>query len=524
MTVLAEIHALLTRWLLWLRLRRGVQWGGRGLVLGLGLALLAAALIIPRLTLVQEEYYWVAASLALAGLIVGASAGFVWPTDRVEAARFFDHHFGLYERVSAALELDHETPEPGSLRHAVLSRQRADALQAARQADYRRRLPLRLSWWELGASLLLASTVILAAAWWGEPYFKAAERQRLIKAAIDEERQQVEELRSEIEQLQSLAAEQQEDLLGPLDEAIQSLQGAETLEQAVSALSSAEQELRLLADQAALDQREALQQVGQALAAEQGSLLQGLGQMLANGDLQAAAQALAELDLAALSPEAAAQAAQELRELAGALENTNPELAQDLNQAAEELSQGNARAAQEALAQAAETMERTGQQAAQAQAAQGAARQLASQTGSLLSSQGLSQTPGNQAGQNGNGSSPGRGEGEGQEGQGAETGQDPIDPNNGPGDGGERSFQELYIPQRLGGETGDTVALPGSGEPGDEVIGERDQPPGEGGEARTPYVDALPAYREALRRAIESGGAPVHLRSLIRDYFSSLEP
>jgi hypothetical protein len=524
MAALEEVHALLTRWLLWLRLRRGVLWGGRGLLLGLGLAMLAAALIIPTLAMVQEEYYWMAGSLALTGLVAGAAAGFGWPAGRLEAARFFDRQFVLYERVSTALEFDHETPEPGSLRHAVLSRQRADALQAARQADYRSSLPLRLSWWEVGAALLLTAGVILAASWWGEPYFKAAAGQRLIKAAIDAERQQVEELRSEIEQLQSLAAEQREDLLRPLDEAIQSLQGAETLEQAVSALSSAEQELRLLADQAALDQREALQQVGQALAAQEGNLLQDLGQMLVNGDLQAAAQALAELDLSALSPEAAAQAAQELRELAGALENTYPELAQSLSQAAEALSQGDARAAQQALEQAAENLERTGQQAAQAQAAQGTTQQLARQTGSLLSSQGLAQTPGDQVNQNGDGSSAGRGEGEGQDEQGSETGQDPTDPNNGPGDGGERSYQELYIPQRLGGETGDSVTLPGSGEPGDEIIGERDLPPGEGGEARTPYVDALPAYREALRRAIESGGAPVHLRSLIRDYFSSLEP
>jgi hypothetical protein len=66
--------------------------------------------------------------------------------------------------------------------------------------------------------------------------------------------------------------------------------------------------------------------------------------------------------------------------------------------------------------------------------------------------------------------------------------------------------------------------LPGTGQEGDQVVGQGDTAPGDQNLSRVPYVDVLPNYTEAYRQAFESGRVPVGLRALVRKYFSSLEP
>jgi len=122
------------------------------------------------------------------------------------------------------------------------------------------------------------------------------------------------------------------------------------------------------------------------------------------------------------------------------------------------------------------------------------------------------------------GSGAGEGESAGQEGQGPEAGADPIGQDNKAGDGGMRSYEEIFAPQRLGGSGGEEVNLPGSGQPGDQIMGQGDTTPGDPNASRVPYVDVLAEYTEAYRQAIESGQVPVTMRALVRKYFSSLEP
>jgi hypothetical protein len=107
---------------------------------------------------------------------------------------------------------------------------------------------------------------------------------------------------------------------------------------------------------------------------------------------------------------------------------------------------------------------------------------------------------------------------------GGEASPDPIGQDNRPGDGGERVYEQIYAPQRLGEEGGETVTLPGSGQPGDQVIGEGEVAPGMENPSSVPYVEVYPAYLQAYRQAVESGRVPLHLRSIVREYFSSLEP
>ena len=108
--------------------------------------------------------------------------------------------------------------------------------------------------------------------------------------------------------------------------------------------------------------------------------------------------------------------------------------------------------------------------------------------------------------------------------KGSEAGGKPIDQNNGPGDGGEAPYEPIYAPQRLGGSEGDTVTLPGSGDPTGEVTGQSGTTPGSDTPSQVPYSQVFAQYANAYRQAIDSGQVPPHMRDLIRQYFSSLEP
>ena len=107
---------------------------------------------------------------------------------------------------------------------------------------------------------------------------------------------------------------------------------------------------------------------------------------------------------------------------------------------------------------------------------------------------------------------------------GPEAGDSPISQDNGPGDGGETTYEQIYAPTRLGGEDGSQVTLPETGQPGDLVTGEGDTQPGQPGYSTVPYVDVYGSYAEAYRHAIDSGQVPISFRNLVREYFSSLEP
>jgi hypothetical protein len=129
-----------------------------------------------------------------------------------------------------------------------------------------------------------------------------------------------------------------------------------------------------------------------------------------------------------------------------------------------------------------------------------------------------------QQGSAGSGSGSGRGSGDSGDARGPEAGANPIDQNNGPGDGGETTYEPIYAPQRLGGTGDDTVTLPGSGDPNGEVQGQSGITPGTNNPSQVPYSQVFAEYANAYRQAIDSGQVPPQLRDLIRQYFSSLEP
>jgi hypothetical protein len=116
----------------------------------------------------------------------------------------------------------------------------------------------------------------------------------------------------------------------------------------------------------------------------------------------------------------------------------------------------------------------------------------------------------------------GRGEGSGQSEGGAESGQMPTD--NAPGDGGERPYEEVFAPEHLGGEGGERMGVPGEGEPGDTPAIEGEMGDNPAGRSVVPYNEVYSDYADAASQALEGGHVPLNLRSVVRDYFSSLDP
>ena len=567
MTPLTELHSYLTHWLRWLRLRNALHWFWRGLAIGLAFALLTALYMVFRGRVTENEFFLLVGSLALAGSLIAILIALFIPFPRMQAARYFDHAFGLRERTSTALELasgEETIPNPGGdsvSPDGFVPRQLADAVHAARLVNPRGFLPLRNPWREAAICvLLLVGTFIL----WqrGEVFFQIAQNFQAVEQAIDEQAQQLAELVEEIEANPLLTDEQKEVLTQPLQEAIQELQNAETMEQAVSILNETQAQLEELTNEQALEQAQDLQNAGEQLSQQPGGALEQFSENLANGDILSAANDLANLNLETLTPQELEQLAGQLEQAAQAVEGTNPELANQLQQAAQDIQNGNLQSAQQALQQASQSMQATGQQAAQAQAAQQAAGQAAQGQQQVIQA-GQPQNAGQQGqgqqgqGQNGQNGQQGQGQnGQGQQGQngqqgqgqgngnggqsqnsgggagqgstqggqpGGEAGNDPIGQGNNPGDGGITGFEPIGSPTTLEGG-GETVTLPGSGQPGETVTGQGPSDPGNPGSSTVPYTEVFPTYSQAAIEAIENGLIPPGYRNLIRDYFSSLEP
>ena len=258
-----------------------------------------------------------------------------------------------------------------------------------------------------------------------------------------------------------------------------------------------------------------------------------------------AANELANLNVSELSSSEQAQLADQLDALAQSLQSTDPQLASQLSQAAEALRNGDPAAAQEALSESAQSLAQAGQEIASSQAASEAASQMQQSAGQVIAAGGGQQQ---QASQSGQGNQPGQGQGPGQGSnqssqtagaggsgsgsgsstgtnpEGSEAGSDPIAQNNGAGDGGVSSYEQIYSPQLLGGEGGPQVNLPGSDQPGGDVIGQGPTSPGEPGTSTVPYNEVYTQYEQINNQAMESGDIPTQFMQIIKNYFDSLKP
>lgn len=543
-----ELARLLRTWITWYRLRRAAQGGMHGLLAGLSAACLLGVSVLAWSWLTRPEYLRLGAGLVLGAALAGALGGMLLPAAPLNVARFYDRRFHLLERFSTALEL-HDRRDVPVIPEAqgLIDNQLEDALQHARQVKPPPGFYFPWRGWQAAAlTALLALNIGLL--FLGQVPFERAARQRQVEQAIEQAAERLETLATQVAQDPALDEAQREQILQALDRASQELSEADTLEQAVASLSAAEAALRQMEDTLAQQQADALQQAGsrlqQSLSTETTSPLEGFASQLAQGDLNAAAEALQALDPAGLTAEETSALAEALESAAESLAESSPDLAASLSQAAEALQEGNPQAAQQALQQAASQVAQTGQQAAGAQAAGQAAAQVAQGQQSLLQAGGQGTLPGSSAGaqpgqgsQAGGGSQPGQsggasgstaggsgagaGESTGSEAQGGAAGTSPIQPGM-PGDGGLTAYTPLFAPQRLGGSAGETVALPSSSQPGALVLGTGISAPGQPGAAAVPYRDVYSAYAQAYWQAYDASTIPLSLREIARLYFSAL--
>lgn len=538
MVTIADLNQTLNTWTRRLRLQRALTWALRGWVVGLALSLTLGSLGLYQARLLRNEFLILILSLSLLSPLLFGLTTYLWRIPPLKAARRFDLLFHLEERVSTALELnrhpEHVPPE-------ILHLQLADAVTASRSVNPSRALPLGLPRREGLLTLLLVALIGLV---WlqGEKWFTAAQQARAVQHAVEQRSAQIEEIIKQIESNENLTEAQKQALTEPLEAAQQALQNNPSLENSVSVLTSTGEKLQTLSDPQSQAMSEALQEMGNQLSKQAGSPLQSVGQELAQGNIVNAANELSNVDVSVLSSSEQAQLADQLDALAESLQSTNPQLASQLSEAAEALQNGDPLAAQQALNQAAQSMAQAGQQIASSETASQAASQMQQGAGQVLAAGGGQQ----QANQDGPGNQPGQGQGSNQGSQtagtsnggsgsgsgsdagtnetGSEAGTDPIAQNNGPGDGGETSYEQIYAPQLLGGEGGPQVNLPGSDQPGGDVIGQGPTTPGEPGTSTVPYNEVYSQYEQINNQAIESGDIPAQFMQVIKNYFDSLKP
>jgi hypothetical protein len=522
---ISPIRAALARWGLRLRLNQTLRWLPIGLAGGLGAAALLALAARLWPILAQADVLRLSALAAGIGLLAAAAIVLLWRRTPLELAQQFDVLLGLKERLSTAVEIDEGGLPVESM--ALAEAQRADAVAALKQANARRALPLRIDWRDWAVAGIVAGLLALAI-FLPNPQEEVLAEQVAVEAAIAEEIQQLEDLRDQALEDPALTDAERVEVVEELEELIETLsQDGLSQEEAMAALDATEQELRDLSEQFAAERQAALEEASAQLPSDVGEAIQ-------EGDFAAAGEALQQMLEEGMTPEELADLADQLEAAAEALEESNPELAEALRDAAEAIRAGDIAAAQEALQEAAEQMAAAGEptvaqvdeMADAAQAGEGAVAQAGE--GSQPGEGGMGQAQPGQAGEGGEegegetagGHSAGRGESD----EAAEGGPAGTDVGtNEPGDGGEAPIDELYAPQRIGGEGGEDLDMPIDPETGLPVQEGQftDNPTGA---ASVPYTQVWGDYAGAVNEALESGYVPLGMRGIIQQYFSRLAP
>ncbi len=539
----ARLDRLHRRWRRWLSLAQAARWGMRGAAGALGLGLAASLIGIQRQVLLPEGYLRLQAYLFTIGASVAALLGLLWPRSLHRSARLFDRRFGLRERISTAVELA-AAGWPGAGEMALW--QLNDTLQVCQQVNFRAGRRLRVSPRDLALAALMI-LVALAPLKYGREAFDTAVRQAAFKRNVAAETARIEALQQQIAGAERLEPERRSDLLQTLQNLETQFDRTSSVEQALAELAGGENELRSLADSSEIDVGARLREAGERLAQGPDQGLAEFGRHLQRGDFQAAAEALDQMELRTATQDEALAQAGELETAAETVEWANPQLAESLRSAASALRQGDPARAEAALAEGARSLAEAGQQILQAELAAQAANEIAaaqerlmqSSQDSLQSAAGAWQGQGDgQVGQGqaigaeGGESGQAQGQAAGGAGQGdfqsqaassAEAGPQPISQDNLPGDGGELPYQPVQPPTLLGADGGQLVTLPGSGDPGELILGAASQPIG-AGDTQVPFLQVYHQYEAYARRAINNLRPPTYFEALVRDYFSSLAP
>jgi hypothetical protein len=526
----------LTHWLdQWERRRfwsEALIWLPRGMLAVLVAAAVIAALSRFRPVFHNREVALITLGMALLGFIISLLALLFRKRSLLDRARFFDSHLRLQERVSTSVEI-HAGRLPTL--PSLATEQLADATRVAAEVDVQQRIPLRPHWPDL-AMILLAGLLLFLAITLPNSFSAVLVEQQAVAESIADQVTALQALEQHIQEESSLADADRQELLAPIESALQELNTGELArEEAVAVLSQTEAELRELSESNDAESlTRALDAAGQSLA--QNLATQALSQALADGDLAQASSALNQLAdrLAGLSAGESSHLAQDLAQAAAALQGVNPALAGELAEATQALQSGEVEAAQQALREAAAAMQQRAVEQAAAAQAQSAAEQLQTSREQVASAGASVNEAATAEGQSATGESSGQGQGsQGRDGgQGSAQGQGAFTEEGqgagGPGPGGGHA-ESVYVPDYadLSAEAGVEIELPAEciANPEDcgALLNER---PTEFSDEQSlvPYDQVFGDYRNAAIEALESDYVPLGLKGFVRDYFSLLEP
>ena len=538
-----ELRERITEWSRRARLQRGLALLFFGLACGLGIALVIA--------LASRAFPLMATSavivLAIVLALAGVSLAFVWPwlraarTQPIEWARRFDHAFSLQERISTALEIaDGDIPTHSDL---LRNSQRKDATRIIESVNAKKLLPLTISRRDALVSLFFLVALVAALALPNPQQQILAQREEL-RRTIAQQVQQLEQAKQAIQQ-SALTDAQKKLAMDALDDARRKLEDPNvTPEEAMAAINEAQSTLDALNDEAARQQADDLQRAGESLSPDE--LTNNLSNALANQDFQRAAEELRNLGTdrqtgQPLTEEEQQRAANQLDQLARGVQNSDPQLAQQMREAAQQLREGNAQQAQQSLQQAANALQQAQQQTAASQALDNA-QQRAEAARQAIAEQMAQQQQQAQAGQTQQGQESQQGQ-QGQQGDGGQQGATMAgdnqagaqQPSAASAQGGQPSSQnttqksddfgsadQVYAPQRIGSD-GKQVVLPDSqGQAAPNAQGRPNTAPA--GSSTVPYEQVYGDYAKAADDAMQTGQVPAEMRDYVRDYFSSLNP
>jgi hypothetical protein len=533
-----ELRANIHAWSRRARLQHSISLTFFGLACGLGIALLIA--LASRVFPLLDTATLIGLSIALAA--IGLVIAFAYPwlrharTSPIAWARIFDQQFGLQERASTALEIGE-----GNLtvkNDLIRNIQRRDAGRVVESVDAHRLMPLRFSRRDAVVALVFLIALLVALLLPNPQQQVLAEREQL-RQTIAQQIEQLEQARQLIEG-SSLSDAQKQAAIQALDEARRKLEDPNiSPEEALAAINEAQSQLDALNDPTAQQRAEDLRQAGQSLSPDE--LTNSLANALANEDFDRAANEMRNLTNASetgqpLSEEELQRAANQLDQLARSVQNSDPELAQRLREAAQNMREGNTQAAQQQLDQAAQSLERAQQssEASQAldnaQARAEAARKAIAQQASQAQSQGRNQTStnaqggaqGRQPGQQGQAQSAGEGEAGNQSATGSMSSMGSGSTSESRKSDDFGSDNTVYAPRRIGSD-GRPVVLPDAqSQAAPDPSGRASTAPGGG--SSVPYEQVYGDYSRAADEALQSGQVPPEMRDYVRDYFSSLDP
>jgi len=342
-----------------------------------------------------------------------------------------------------------------------------------------------------------------------------------------------------------------EDQLKKLEEALERLKDefkkAKTEEDALKALAQMENKMKELQSADALKDIQALidalsgssltSELADALNEDDKNLLeQALSKLMSEIEQEGKKQELAEiLEQALENMPAGSMFAESVEELAMSAQSGSSgasEIAESISELIESIS--------EAAESGQSFMQASGEIGNASRAARRAISSVDKSTAQGTQSEGQgnqsgegkgNQSGGGQGNQPGEGSNGSKGQGSGG-GKGAGEGSTSEDagysegdePGSGraPGQRKETDYERIYVPERLGGEGNETYLSGQKLESGSSTFTEADGAPVQKG-AMVPYRDVLTEYRQQAVQTMERQEIPSGLKSLIRDYFSSLE-